>query len=127
MVRTIGESGEYSSIEVRGLAKMIGGIATEAANKKAETNLVDTERDKSEIQQLRELLTNIPANIDNNSLSASIQEAIRTAQAAANQNPIVLRVQTINETVQNGVRSYSDGTDYVESVIAKEARKRGHL
>ncbi|WP_321528312.1 hypothetical protein [Sedimenticola selenatireducens] len=127
MVRTIGESGEYSSTEVRGLAKMIGGIATEAANKKAETNLVDTEKDKSEIQQLRELLTNIPANIDNNSLSASIQEAIRTAQAAANQNPIVLRVQTINETVQNGVRSYSDGTDYVESVIAREARKRGNL
>lgn len=121
MVEQIGKSGEYSSYEVTNLGKTIRNVAVEAANRKAEATLIDGEKEKTEIEQIKELLSSVPANIDQASLSQSFREALQTLQAEASQNPVVVRVQTIQETTRNGVRGYSDGTDYIET----EARKRG--
>jgi hypothetical protein len=121
MVKQIGESGEYSNYEVTNLGKTIRNVAVEAANRKAETSLIDGEKEKTEIEQVKELLSNVPANIDQASLSQSFREALQTLQAEASQNPVVVKVQTVQETTHNGVRGYSDGTDYIET----ESRKRG--
>lgn len=121
MVEQIGKSGEYSSYEVTNLGKTIRNVAVEAANRKAEATLIDGEKEKTEIEQIKDLLSSVPANIDQASLSQSFREALQTLQAEASQNPVVVKVQTIQETTRNGVRSYSDGTDFINT----ESRKRG--
>lgn len=124
MVRELGKTGEYSTLELTGLAKMIQSIAVEASKQQIEVKLVDAEAAKTDLENLKKLYgeqAKLPVTIDQGVLDASIQQAINQAQQKLANSRLTIQVDAVvNNSAQTTERD-------VENMIAREARKRGHL
>jgi len=111
MVRELGDTGEYSTAELTGLAKMIQNVAVEASRQQSEVKLVDVETAKTDMENIRELYgdqAKLPVTIDQEALDASIQQAIDQAQAKLANAGLTVKVDAITEGMVDGVPTFTN-------------------
>lgn len=130
LLRKLKEEGNTSKAALWDMANIFKDLANNAAKGKEDTQIIETDKAKADIEGLKAKIDNLTAlvegkpiqlkvAVDTASVVADVQKAVAEAQAAA--KPIVIK------TVTSGGTSYSDGTAYqdVAEIVSREVISEG--